>query len=170
MVTTARPSDSLVSPLSPLEAGSAAPPFTLRADRHCSASLADYQGKPLVIVFYVADWHPVCTAQLERYRDLAPDLERLGASVVAVSPDTIWSHASFARAHRLPFPLLSDDTPHGEIARAYGVYDPQKQAPRRALFVVNGAGTIVWSAAFPEALDPGVDGVLTALEALADPP
>ena len=47
-----------------------------------------------------------------------------------------------------------------------GAYDAQKQRPRRALFVVDAAGTIAWSAAFPEALDPGIDGVLTALEAL----
>ena len=119
-----------------------------------------------MLAFYVADWHPVCTGQLERYRDFGPDLERLGTGLLAISADTVWSHAAFARAHRLPFPLLSDDAPRGAMARAYGVYDAQKELPRRALFVVDAAGTIAWSASFPEALDPGIDGVLTALEAL----
>ena len=120
-----------------------------------------------MVAFYVADWHPVCTAQLERYRDLAPELARLGAGVVAISTDTFWSHAAFARAHGLPFPLLADTSPRGAVARAYGVYDAEQDASRRALFVIDGEGTITWSAVFPEALDPGVDGIFAALEALS---
>ena len=156
-----------VTPGAPLAAGTPAPDFALRCSQHCAATLDDYRGRPLVLAFYVADWHPVCTGQLERFRDSDPDLERLGADLVAISADTLWSHAAFARAHRLTFPLLSDDAPRGAIARTYGVYDAQKELPRRALFVVDAAGTIAWSACFPESLDPGIDGVLTALEALA---
>lgn len=148
----------------PLGPGTLAPGFSLRCGQHCAAKLDDYLGRPLVLVFYVADWHPVCTGQLERYRDLTQELNPLGAALVAISPDTFWSHAAFARAHRLPFPLLSDDSPRGAIARAYGVYDGDREAPRRALFVIDPTGTITWSATFPEALDPGVDGILTALE------
>ena len=153
-------------PAQPLATGAPAPRFALRCSQHCDAALDDYRGRALVLVFYVADWHPVCTGQLERYRDFAPEFERLGADVVAISPDSIWSHAAFARAHRLTFPLLSDDGPRGAVARAYGVLDGDGTAPRRGLFVVDAAGTITWSAAFPELLDPGIDGVLTALEAL----
>ena len=154
------------APASPLGAGARAPAFALRCSQHCAATLDDYQGKPLVLVFYVADWHPVCTAQLERFRDLGPELDQLGASLVAISPDTFWSHAAFARAHRLPFLLLADDSPRGAIARAYGVYDGQRDAPRRGLFVIDRGGTVAWGGAFPEAVDPGIDDVLTALEAL----
>jgi alkyl hydroperoxide reductase subunit AhpC len=111
----------------------------------------------------------VCTAQLERFRDVAPELDRLGADLVAISPDGVWSHAAFARAHHFPFPLLSDDRPRGAVARAYGVYDPLNESAHRALFVLDAGGTIVWSAMFPEALDPGMDGILTALEALPLP-
>ncbi len=150
----------------PLSAGTPAPPFALPCGQHCAATLSDYRGKPLVLAFYVADWHPVCTAQLERYRDLGPELDWVGAKLVAVSADTIWSHAAFARAHQLPFPLLSDSSPRGGVAYAYGVYAPKTTLPTRALFVVDASGLIVWSGAFPEALDPGVDGILSALESL----
>ena len=51
--------------------------------------------------------------------------------------------------------------------RAYGAYDRRNDASRRALFVVDSAGTIAWSAVFPEGADPGGDGLLTALERLA---
>jgi peroxiredoxin len=119
-----------------------------------------------VVTFYVADWHPVCSAQLARYRDLGPELKRLGAELLAISGDTVWSHTAFANAHRLPFPLLADDRPRGMTARAYGAYDAHRQAVRRALFVIDAHGTITWSAVFPEAVDPGRDGILTALEGL----
>jgi peroxiredoxin len=147
-----------------LATGSRAPTFALRCSQYRKARLEDYRGKRLVIAFYVADWHPVCTAQLQRYRDVAHELEDLGAELVAISADTVWSHAAFASAYQLPFPLLADDCPRGRTARAYGVVGTHTHAARRAVFVLDAFGTITWSAAFPEAVDPGVDGILTALE------
>ena len=119
-----------------------------------------------MVVFYVADWHPVCSSQLATYRDLCPELTRLGAHLVAISADTVWSHAAFSHAHQLPFPLLADDCPRGNTARAYGEYDAPRQATRRALFVLDATSTITWSAVFPDVVDPGADGILTALEGL----
>jgi alkyl hydroperoxide reductase subunit AhpC len=50
------------------------------------------------------------------------------------------------------------------------VYDGRRQVAKRALFVIDPLGTIVWSAVFPDAVDPGVDGILTALEGLQETP
>src|SRR5438093_733877 len=142
-----------------LAAGSQAPGFKLRQGAYRDTTLEDYRGKRLVVVFYVADWHPVCTGQLLRYRELLPELKPLGAELVAISSDTVWSHAAFASAYQLSFPLLSDDRPRGKTAQWYGV-----MGAKRGLFVIDIDGTIAWCAVFPEAIDPGVDGVLTALE------
>jgi peroxiredoxin len=142
----------------------------LRCSQYRDARLKDYRGRPLVVIFYVADWHPVCSAQLARYRDLHPELTRLGTDILAISSDTVWSHAAFANTHQLPFPLLADDRPRGKIARAYGVFDTHRHAAERALFVIDPFGTIAWSAVFPDRVDPGVDGILTALEGLHDTP
>ena len=152
--------------LSPLPPGTRAPAFTLRCGPHCVVTLDDFRGRPVVLAFYVADWHPVCGAQLALYQELRPELERLGAALVGISTDSLWSHAAFARAHRLQFPLLADHAPRGAVARAYGVYDRRAGTCRRALFVLDGDGTIRWSAGFPDAVNPGADGILTALETL----
>ena len=144
-----------------LAAGSQAPGFKLRQGAYRDTTLEDYRGKRLVVVFYVADWHPVCTGQLLRYRELLPELKPLGAELVAISSDTVWSHAAFASAYQLPFPIVSDDRPPCRTARAYGV-----MGAKRGLVVIDTNGTIAWNAVFPAAIDPGVDGVLTALEAL----
>jgi peroxiredoxin len=142
-----------------IAAGSQAPAFRLRHSQYRDVTLDDLRGKRLVVVFYVADWHPVCTSQLLRYCELLAELQRLGANLVAISADSIWSHTAFASAYQLPFPPLSDDCPRGNTAHAYGV-----KGAERGLCVIDTEGTIAWSATFPDAIDPGVDGVLTALE------
>jgi peroxiredoxin len=153
----------------PRRAGLRAPDFRLPCSQYREATLEDYRGHPLVVVFYVADWHPVCSSQLATYRELYPELIQL-AQLVAISADTVWSHAAFSHAHQLPFPLLADDRTRGNIAGAYGVYDTRRQASRRALFVIDATSTITWSAVFPDLVDPGADGILTALEELRFPP
>jgi peroxiredoxin len=149
-----------------LPAGSAAPVFALHDSPHSSVTLEDFRGRVVVLVFYGADWHPVATAQLGLYQELLPHLDRLGALVLGISVDGTWSHQEFARAAGLRFPLLSDDSPPGGVARAYGVYVPAKGRSHRALFVIDRDGLIQWSATFPDAVNPGADGFLSALEAL----
>ena len=154
-------------PPSLLAAGAAAPPFALSDTPYSRLALDDLRGRDVVVVFYVADWHPVAAAQLDRYQELLPELERRGAAVVGISTDATWSHESFARAQGITFALLADDSPPGAVARLYGVHVPETGRSRRALFVIDAGGVVCWGAVFPDQLDPGVDGVLSALERLA---
>ena len=151
-----------------LGAGVHAPEFALHDTPHSRVALADLRGRAIVLVFYVADWHPVATDQLAQLADLTPELDRLRASIVGVSVDGTWSHAAFASAANVPFPLLADDEPPGAVARAYGVFVPESGRSRRALFVIDPTGVVGWSATFPDEVNPGVDGVMSALETIAD--
>ena len=143
-----------------------APPFALRDTRDSRVALEDFRGRAVVIAFYVADWHPVASSELALYQQLHPELDRLGASVLGISVDGTWSHAAFAKASGIDFPLLADDEPPGAVARAYRVYRPAIGRSRHAQFVIDPAGLVRWSGTFPDALNPGVDAVLKALEAL----
>jgi alkyl hydroperoxide reductase subunit AhpC len=67
---------------------------------------------------------------------------------------------------KLPFPLLSDFEPKGDVSLAYGVCDHESGTSGRALFVLDEAGVIQWSYLSPVALNPGADGILAALEAM----
>ena len=51
----------------------------------------------------------------------------------------------FADTEGLPFDLLTDHWPHGEIARAYGVFDEQAGCALRGSFVLDPDGRITWS-------------------------
>ncbi|MDP9308044.1 MAG: redoxin domain-containing protein [Actinomycetota bacterium] len=152
-----------------LPAGMQAPDFTLQSAPEKSTSLTDFQGRPLIIAFYPADWSPVCSDQMALYNQVLPEFQRYGAAIVGISVDSAWCHRAFAADRKLRFPLLADFEPKGEVARRYGVYDRPEGTSERALFVVDGNGVIRWSYVSPPEINPGADGILTALEAIAAP-
>ncbi|MCJ8142845.1 redoxin domain-containing protein [Ancylobacter sp. A5.8] len=154
----------------PLEAGRPAPAFTLPATPDQQLALADLRGKPVILAFYPADWSPVCGDQMVLYNEVLPEFHRYGAQLVGISTDGVWCHAAFAGERRLHFPLLSDFEPKGAVARAYGVYREHDGTSERALFVIDGEGIIRWSYLSPLGLNPGADGILDALDALAGAP
>jgi peroxiredoxin len=149
-----------------LQPGAPAIPFTLPSTQGNALSLGDLRGKPVILAFYPADWSPVCGDQLALYNDVLPMFENYGAQLVGISVDSIWSHRAYAETRGLSFPLLADFEPKGAVARAYGVYDAQKGVCQRALFVLDGEGIIRWSHVSPSNVNPGADGILTALESL----
>jgi peroxiredoxin len=127
--------------------------------------LSDYRGFPLVLVFYPADFTPVCTSELGLFNELLPELNSLGgARVLGISCDSRWTHVAFARELHLQIPLVSDFHPKGEVSRRYNVYREEDGFSERALFVIDPKGIIYWSHVSPLEINPGVDGVLEALE------
>lgn len=150
-----------------LATGGLAPAIVLPAGHSWTWILQEHRGRAVVIVFYPADWEPISTDQLRRYNTALPEIRGLGAELVGVSVDSVWCHRAFAHDLGLEFRLLSDFHPRGGAARAYGVYRPRQGTSGRALFVVDAAGVIRWHYLAPPEVNPGVDGILTALEALA---
>ena len=149
-----------------LRAGTRAPDFALHATPDQLVSLSDFRGRALVLVFYPADWSPVCGDQIALYNQVLPEFHRLGADVVGVSVDGVWCHTAFSSARRVHFPLLADFEPKGAVARAYGAYRSGEGVAERALFVIDGDGVIRWSYLSPIGVNPGADGILEALEAM----
>ncbi|MFN2164918.1 MAG: redoxin domain-containing protein, partial [Anaerolineae bacterium] len=126
----------------------------------------DFRGRPVVLVFYPADWSPVCGDQLTLYNEVLPLIEEHAAQVLAISVDGKWCHKAFAESRNLRFPLLADFEPKGAVAQAYGAYNAESGTAKRALFVLDATGTIRWSYVSPSNVNPGADGILNALEAL----
>ncbi|MGW5671891.1 redoxin domain-containing protein [Micromonospora sp. NPDC003776] len=147
--------------------GRPAPGFTLPATPDGRAvGPGQFRGHPVVLAFYPADFTPVCADQLALYQAALPELERYGAALLGISVDDVDSHRAFAESRGVQFPLLSDAEPRGEVARRYGAYTPQGQAAR-ALVVIDPDGTVAWSHLSPIDVNPGVDGILDALDRLA---
>ena len=151
----------------PLTSGTAAPDFTLHSTPERATSLREFQGRAVILAFYPADWSPVCGDQMALYNEILPEFREYGAELLGISVDGVWCHQAFAEQRKLHFPLLADFEPKGAVARAYGVYRPADGIAERALFVIDGHGTIRWSYVSPIGVNPGADGNLRALEALA---
>jgi peroxiredoxin len=150
-----------------LPAGTPAPDFALNATPDQVLRLSELRGRPVILVFYPADWSPVCGDQVALYNEILPEFREYGAEILGISVDGVWCHAAFARDRKLHFPLLSDFEPKGQVARLYGAYREEDGTSERALFVLDADGVIRWSYCSPIAVNPGADGILNALESLA---
>ena len=117
----------------------------------------------MVLVFYPADWSPVCGDQLGLYNELMPEFSEFDAQLVGISVDGIWCHLAFTKDRKLRIPLLADFEPKGAVARMYGAYNEQVGEAQRALFVIDASGIIRWSYLSPVGINPGADGILKAL-------
>jgi peroxiredoxin len=155
------------SPAGPLQPGQPAPDFTLQRTPDESLSLRDVRVQPVILAFYPADWSPVCGDQMSLYNEVLPEFRRYGASLLGISVDGAWCHLAYARDRKLQFPLLADFEPKGAVARSYGVYRQKDGVSERALFLLDGQGTIRWSYVSPIRVNPGADGILRALESLS---
>jgi peroxiredoxin len=160
---------SPAAPTAPLAAGTPAPDFTLPQAPGAQLRLADLRGRTVILVFYPADWSPVCGDEVALFNEVLPELQRHGAELLGISVDGAWCHQAFAEARHLRFPLLADFEPKGAVSRAYGAYRAQDGFSERALFLVDADGIIRWSYLSPIDVNPGADGILAALEALPTP-
>lgn len=150
-----------------LQPGVEAPDFNLPSTPDQKVSLHEFRGNPTVLVFYPADWSPVCGDELAIINEVLPEIKSCRATVLGISVDNVWSHLAFAKARNLHFTLLSDFEPKGAAAKAYGAYETSFGVCKRAQFVIDPNGMIHWSYLAPIGVNPGVDGILEAIESLS---
>ena len=139
-----------------LEIGQTAPDFELRDQHGATVSLSSYRReKAVVVMFYPFAFSGVCTGELCAVRDSLPTFESDGVQLLAVSCDPKFALRAFADQDGLTFPLLSDFWPHGEVSRAYGVFNEKVGCSDRSTFIVDKEGVLRWSVhnAMPEARD-----------------
>lgn len=122
-----------------LGVGDRAPEFTLPGTGDRSYSLAEFSGRPVVLVFYPGDDTPVCTKQLNTYSAELEQFEALEAQVLGISAQNIDSHEKFSGKHGFRFPLLADTDK--QVAGLYGTLGPIG-FPRRSVFVVDRDGIV----------------------------
>jgi peroxiredoxin Q/BCP len=108
----------------PIAAGIPAPEFTLMDENSNQRSLAEFQGKPVVLYFYPKDDTPGCTTEACNFRDDYDVYQKAGVIILGVSPNSPKDHTKFKAKYNLPFTLLAD-TEH-KICETYGVWGRKK--------------------------------------------
>ena len=103
-----------------LKAGDKAPAFTLNDPDGKPVASTDLLARgPLVVSLYRGVWCPYCNMELQALQAALPAFEALGASLVAISPQTAANSRKSMRQNELGFPILSD--PHNDVAAAFGL-------------------------------------------------
>lgn len=127
-----------------VEVGQQAPDFELKDQSGETVSLAGFRGERAVaLVFYPFTFTGVCEGELCSLRDDFSTFESAGVQVLAVSCDSRHSQRVWAEQQGYQFPVLSDFWPHGEVAKAYGVFNEALGCANRATFVISKDGVVV---------------------------
>jgi peroxiredoxin len=133
-----------------VDVGDQAPDFELPDQHGTPVRLSGFRGaRNVLLVFYPLAFSGVCTGELTALRDEFPALARAGAELLTVSVDSVFTHRTWADAEHFGFGLLSDFWPHGEVARRYGVFDPDRGVAVRGTFVIDQAGVVRWKVINP---------------------
>jgi peroxiredoxin len=120
-----------------LKAGAQAPDFTLpnAVERPVNLDAALKNG-PVVVTFYRGIWCPYCSLQLRAYQKILPEIQRLGASLLAISPQSPDKSQATLLKNFLQYEVLSDLG--NVVARQFGlVY----QVPERVRSLYLSLGT-----------------------------
>lgn len=128
-----------------LKVGDKAPDFALNDPQGNAVSSAELLAQgPLVVTFYRGVWCPYYNMDLQAIEAALPELEKRGAKLVAISPQTAPNSRRSQRQNKITFPILSD--PHNDVAAAFGLRfklpgylaDLYKNVFKNDLEVVNG--------------------------------
>jgi mycoredoxin-dependent peroxiredoxin len=129
--------------------GGPAPDFELANQFGEPVRLSSFRGQNVVLVFYPFAFSGICTGELCEIRDNLAMFEDANAAVLAVSVDSKFSLRAYAAQEGYTFDLLADFWPHGDVASAYGVFDPGSGMARRGTFIIDAAGHVRYSVVNP---------------------
>jgi peroxiredoxin (alkyl hydroperoxide reductase subunit C) len=159
-----------------LQVGKKAPDFDMPSTKDLkglkeNVKLSDYKGKWLVLFFYPLDFTFVCPTEIKAFSDRIEDLKKVGAEVVAVSTDSVYSHRAWIQTGEdkgglgsIKYPLASDITK--DVSRDYGVLIEDKGIALRGLFIIDPDGVLQYQVVHALNIGRSVDETLRVLEAL----
>ena len=128
------------------DVGSLAPDFTLKDQNNEDVTLSEFRDRRVaVLAFYPLTFTRICRSELSAIRDDLGSFQNDDVQVLAVSVDSPFAHKVWASEQGYDFPLLADFWPHGEVARAYGVFDDEKGVARRGTFIIDKQGVVRWT-------------------------
>lgn len=132
--------------MSGLQTGGPAPDFTLRDQFGADITLSDFYGKKAVAIFFFPfAFSGVCTGEMSGLRDRLDEFVTFDTEVLAISCDPMYAMRQFADTDRLNFPVLSDFWPHGEVTKAYDVFNDRTGAPLRSSYIIDKSGVLRWA-------------------------
>jgi peroxiredoxin Q/BCP len=126
--------------------GKKVPAFSLPATGDKDISLADLQGKNLVLYFYPRDSTPGCTTEGQDFRDKIQTFRRRKTVILGVSRDSLKSHENFKTKQQFPFDLLSDADEKlcklFDVIKEKNMYGRKVMGIERSTFLIDDKGVL----------------------------
>ncbi len=151
-----------------VDIGERAPQFSLYDTEKQLRSLGDFEGEPVVLLFFPCAFSDVCTDEMNQMQKMIQDINSLDAQVIGISTDSVHTLAEFKKKYGYDFPFLSDY--NKDVSRAYGVLDNNftygmHGVSRRAVFVLNAEGYIVYEEIMDDqSILPSFEGIQASLK------
>jgi peroxiredoxin len=98
----------------------------------------------VVVIFYPFAFSGICTGELCALRDDLSAFQNEKVELISISCDPMYANKVFAEQEGYKFQVLSDFWPHGDIAKAYGVFDENRGCATRGSFIIGTDGKIKW--------------------------
>lgn len=146
--------------------GQPAPDFTLSNTHGEPVRLWQLRGQAVTLVFFPFAFSGICSAELCEIRDNIAAFAGRGAQVLGISTDPMFTQRAWAEQEGFSFDLLSDFWPHGEVSRAYGVFDDDAGHALRGSFLIDAEGIVRWAVVNPRGQARDLQGYLDALAGL----
>ncbi|MBL9125078.1 MAG: peroxiredoxin family protein, partial [Planctomycetaceae bacterium] len=125
-----------------------APSWSLPDAAGNELSLAQFAGKPVVVIFYLGIGCLHCVEQLQSFAPLAKDFRAAGIELVAISTDSRdvlgQSLEKFKQSDGTPFPIPLAANPLLDVFKNYRIYDDFESQPLHGTFLIDGQGVIRW--------------------------
>jgi len=146
--------------------GEPMPDFILPDEGGRLVRLTDLLDKgPVVLSFHRGHWCPYCRLNADGLAKIAPEVESLGAQIVAISPEKSRYGAELKSYAKAPFPVVADiDNGYAlELNLLFWVGDEKRKAMQAGGFdIVPYQGNETWMLPIPATFIIGQDGVVKA--------
>lgn len=130
----------------PLINGAKLPDFSLTDAENHPVNLSTLRGaKGTIIAFIHGTWCPYCVRQLTRLNHAAPELAELGCGLICITHDPADSLYAYQLSAQPPLAYLLLADPEPSLSYAFGVYDPEHEAPYPAVFYANASDILLYS-------------------------
>jgi len=126
-----------------IETGREAPDVTVRNEEGEPLRLADFRGdRAVLLVFHPFSFTDICESEMSELADDLPRYRGADVELISLSCDAPFVRAAWKRELGHPFTYASDFWPHGDAARAFGIFDETLGCARRATFLIDRDGMV----------------------------
>jgi len=148
-----------------LAIGSMAPEFALKDQDGNVIQLSKLRGKKVLLSFHPLAWTSVCADQMKSLELAYEEFQSLNVLPIGISVDPVPSKKAWAESLGLKkLRIISDFWPHGEVAKAFGIFREKDGFSERANILIDEEGKIVWFKVYPIRQLPDLGEILSFLK------